>query len=174
MKNRYALYVLLLFFLLEGTLMIWLLPAEWRTKFMLAPHLVFVLILYLSLFRHRHLGLLFGLVFGLMQDIVYESPMIGAHGFSIAVIAYTAGAAAKRLKLSLTASLVTISVSLMSYDLLVFSLYRLFRVTSVSYSTAITQHVTLSLLFNLLFAVLIYVPARRWLEMKVEKKDEED
>src|SRR5690606_18078718 len=142
-------------------------------KFMLAPHLVFVLILYLSIFRHRHLGLVFGLVFGLMHDIVYESPMIGAHGFSMAVIVYSAGAAAKRLKLSLTSSLITISLSLVSYDLLVFSLYRLFRVTGISYSAAISQHVTLSLLFNLLFAIMIYVPARKWLEAKEEKRDEE-
>lgn len=174
MKNRYIAYVILLFFLFEGTLLIWMLPAEWRTKYMLAPHLVFVVILYLSIFRHRHLGLLFGLIFGLMQDIVYESPMIGAHGFSMALIAYTAGAAAKRLKLSLTSTFLLVSASLVSYDLLVFSLYRLFRVTGIPYSVAITQHVTLSLLFNLLFAVLIYVPARKWLAAKVERRSEED
>ena len=173
MKNRIVSLILIAFFLLEGTLIHWLLPSAWQTKLMLAPHLTFVVILLVSLLRNRHLGAAFGLVFGLMHDIVYATPMIGAHAFSMAMVAYIAGVAASRIKLNIAMTFFIIALCLVFYDYTVFSIYQLFRVTILSYSTMATQHLMPTLLFNLLFAVLIYVPARRWLEPRAEKREDE-
>lgn len=173
MKNRYIVLILFLLFLLEGTLFHWLIPSEWQFKLSLAPHFTLVAVLIVSMQRNRLFGLVLGLVFGLVHDIVYASPMIGPHAFSMAFAAYAAGTAAKRMKLSMAMTFFIISVCIAFYDVTIFSLYRLFRITFMTYGDMLSQHLAPSLLFNLLFAVMIYVPARRWLEMSIEKREEE-
>ena len=140
MKKRYIGLILLFFFLLEGTLFYWILPAEWQTKLMIAPQLAFVGIILIAVLRNRHLALALGLVFGLLHDIVYESPMIGAHGFSMAIVAYAAGATARWFKLNIALTFFIISLSIVFYDSLVFLLYRLFRITSMTFSDLLSQH----------------------------------
>src|SRR5690606_8350967 len=144
MKKRYIGFILLFFFLLEGTLFYWILPIEWQTKLMLVPHLTTVAVLLISILRHRHLGLMLGLAFGLLHDIVYEGPMIGAHGFSMAFVAYLAGAVARRVKLNIALTFFIISLSIVFYDFIVFSLYPLFRVTHITYGVMLTQHLTVT------------------------------
>lgn len=173
MKNRYLALVLLLFFLLEGGLFPWLLPAPRPEGFALAPRLVLVGILYMSMFRHRHVGLACGLVFGFMQDIVYESPMLGVHALSMAAAAYTAGAAGGRVKSGLMLPFAIVSFGLAFSEMIVYLLYRLFQVIDLSFSDFVARQLAPTLLFNLLLAVLLYVPARKWLEPLPVKRDEE-
>ena len=174
MKKRYIGYILLLLFLTEGTLLYWLLPTAWQTQFMLVPHVTFVAIVLTSMIRHRHLGLLLGLCFGLLHDIVYESPMIGAHGFSMAIAVYLAGAIAWRIKLNIAFTFFVISLAIVIYDVTVFSLYQLFQVTTFTYTEMLSSHLLVTLLFNLLFAIMIYVPARKWFEAKAVKREDEN
>jgi len=174
MKNRYVALILLFSFLLEGSLLVpWLIPAQWQNKLLLAPHFTLIILLLFSMLRSRHLGLVFGLAIGLMQDIVYASPMLGPHAFSMAFAAYAAGIAANRIKMNITLTFFVVSFCLLVYDFTIFSIYYLFRITPMAYGDLVTQLLTPSLLFNLLFAVLIYVPARKWLEVKMESRDVE-
>lgn len=71
MNKRKLILILLLFllFILEGTLVPWLIPTAWQTR--IAPHLVYVVILYFSVYENRHTGLILGLVFGMLHDIVF-------------------------------------------------------------------------------------------------------
>ncbi|GJM79272.1 hypothetical protein HMSSN139_17680 [Paenibacillus sp. HMSSN-139] len=71
-KRKLILYLLMfLLFILEGTLVPWLVPSAWQSR--IAPHLVYVVILYFSVYENRHSGLILGLVFGILHDIVFTA-----------------------------------------------------------------------------------------------------
>lgn len=165
--------LLLLFFLLEGALFPWLLPFPRAGGIFAAPRLVLVTVLFVSVLRNRHLGLVLGLVFGLMQDIVYDSPMLGAHGFSMAAAAYAAGAVRIRAKTGITFLFVILSYGLAFYELAVYALYRLFLVMDLAVADFLARQFAPTLLVSLLLAVLLYVPARKWLPPLPDKRDEE-
>lgn len=172
-RNWVVVSLLLLFFLLEGALLPWLLPFPRAGDFFVAPRLVLVTILFVSVLRNRHLGLLLGLVFGLMQDIVYDSPMLGAHGFSMAVAAYAAGSVRIRAKTGITFFFVVLLYGLAFYELAVYALYRLFLVMDLTLVDFLARQFAPTLLVSLLLAVLLYVPARKWLPPLPDKRDEE-
>jgi len=173
MNNKIIWLLIFIVFILEGTLIHWLIPTDWYNGLQVAPHFVLVLVLFVSMNRNRHLGLFFGLMFGLMHDIVYASPMIGPHSFSMGLAAYSAGVIAKRLKVTMISSLFMISFFIVIYDVANFSLYSMFRVIDIPFGTTFTDFIMPTLLFNLLFAVIIYVPARRWLESNHAQREEE-
>ncbi len=173
MNNKIIWLAIFIVFILEGTLVHWLIPTDWYNGLQVAPHFVLVLVLFVSTMRNRHLGLLFGLLFGLMHDIVYASPMLGPHSFSMGLAAYSAGVMAKRMKITLISSLFMISIFIVLYDVANFALYRMFRVIEVPFVSTFSNFIMPSLLFNLLFAVIIYVPARKWLEMSQVRREDE-
>ncbi len=173
MNNKIIWLTIFIVFILEGTLVHWLIPTNWYNGLQVAPHFVLVLVLFVSICRNRHLGLVFGLMFGLMHDIVYASPMLGPHSFSMGLAAYSAGVIARRMKITLSSSLFTISFFIVLYDIANISLYRMFRVIDVPFTTTFTDFMMPTLLFNLLFAVVIYVPARKWMESRQEHREDE-
>lgn len=173
MKSRYVGFILFFVFLLEGTLVYWLIPSDWQQDLSLAPRFMLVMLMIYTMNRNRHIGLAYALVFGLIHDIVYASPMIGAHSLSMAIVVYMTGFTGHRLKLNMAKSFLIIAVALLSYDMIVFSLYRLFRVTVMTYNTMFAEQLAPTLLFNLLFAIIIYVPMRKLLEKGIKVREEE-
>jgi rod shape-determining protein MreD len=164
MNNKTIGFIIFIIFILQGTLVHWMIPSNGYNELQLAPHFVLVFVLFVSIMRNRHLGLFLGLLFGLMHDIVYASPMIGAHSFSMGLVAYSAGIIANRINVTLASSLSIISFSIVLYDVANFFLYRMFRVIIVPFGPAFSDIMIPTFLFNLLFAVIIYVPARKWME----------
>lgn len=150
----------------------WFIPSGWHDRISLGSHFTLVIVLFVAIMRNRHLGLLFGLWFGLMHDIVYSSPMIGPHSLSMAIVGYLAGIIARRLKLTIAKSLFIISFSIVLYDAAVYALYRLFRVVVMPFGDMFIDYMMPALFFNLLFAILIYVPARKWLEKNSDRREE--
>lgn len=172
MRTRYLFVLLLLLFLIEGTLMYWLMPEAWRSSLRLSYHFVFVGIVLLSMFRNRYLGLVFGLLFGFMQEVVYASPMLGPHAFCMAMIAYLAGRVAGWMSLTVAKTLAVVVVSIVLYDVTIAAIYRLFQIIHLPTEVMVTGYLMPTLLFNLLFAIAVYVPARKWMTPRKEKREE--
>lgn len=173
MKSRTYFLLVFVLFLLEGTLFPWIFPDIRRSVIALTPHFTLVAVLFVGIFRNRHQALLFGLIFGFMHDIVYASPMLGAHAFCMGMIGYGVGAVAGRIKITLIKTALLLLVALASYDWAVYVLYRFFQVTFMPASDMFAMHWLPSLLFNLLFIVIVYIPARKLLERKSDKREEE-
>jgi rod shape-determining protein MreD len=173
MNNKVIGLLIFIVFILEGTWIHWLVPMDWYNGLLVAPHLVLVLVLFLSIIRNRHLGLFFGLLFGLMHDIVYASPMIGPHSFSMGLTAYAAGVIAKRMKITMVSALFITSFFIILYDVVNYAVFRMFRIIHISFATTFSEFIVPTLLFNLLFAVVVYVPARKWMEKRQEHREEE-
>lgn len=91
MRMRRSVLILLLFllFIVQGTLLPWLLPNVWQMR--IIPNLVFIVILFVTIYHHRHTALILGLSFGMLHDVVFYGRILGAHSFAMGVSAYLIG-----------------------------------------------------------------------------------
>lgn len=174
---RQALTVLILFgfFVLEGTLAEWVIPTDWQSQVYVVPHLVLIGILYISLFKNRYQGLAYGLGFGFLQDLIYYGHSIGVYSFTLGLVGYSAGLAFRRAQVGIVTSMLIVIFGNLLYETLIYGIYRLFlSVIRVDMEWSFL-HLTLpSTLFNLLLALLLYLPARKWLEKSDSNREDDD
>ncbi|AWB45723.1 rod shape-determining protein MreD [Paenibacillus sp. CAA11] len=174
MQKRRYLLILLLFglFIVEGTIIPWLIPVAWQTR--LIPHLVFVVILFASVYDNRHRGLVLGLVFGLLQDVVYYGSMIGAYSFAMGFSAYMIGLIFKSRRTPLPLMMFAVLIGSLLLESLLYGTYRLFELTHQTYDWALTNHMIPNMIVQFIFALAIYVPLRRWLENAGVRRSKEE
>lgn len=163
--QRYWIWLIcLVLFMLESTLMPWILPVEWNPFIHIAVRFVFVITLYTSLYINRHYALILGLVFGLLYDMLFYVYMIGLYTFGIGVFAYLCGLAFRKIHIHFISLQSVILLGLFVFEAYVFGIYRLFDITDQSLSEAFLHIILPSSLFNLLFSIIIYIPLRYYLE----------
>jgi len=105
MRRTWITLIIFVLFLLEGSVLPWLLPDVWLGRVYVSPHFAFVFILYVTLYLSRHLALAYGLGFGLLKDIVFFGPMIGTLSFTMGLSAYLIGLGFHRPKIRLASTL---------------------------------------------------------------------
>ncbi|SFJ10501.1 rod shape-determining protein MreD [Paenibacillus sp. UNC496MF] len=164
--------VMLLLFLTEGTLFYWLVPDDMVGR--IVPHFTLAFVLFAALYRGRHSALLLGLAFGLLQDLAFYGRILGVHSFAMGLVGYMTGLLMERKRSTLLMALSMIGLSTLVYDTVVYFVYKVFRLTDQTYEWALSQHIIPSLFLQLLFALALYVPARRWFEGSLKPKTEED
>lgn len=164
MTRKWLWIILSVLFILEGTLLQWLIPDVWRSKVYVAPHFILVIVLYIGLYVNRHTALLFGLIFGLMQDMLYSSPMLGPVSFAMGLTGYLAGLTHRRLYSNIVVSMLVIAAGNLFFEWIVYGLYRLFQTTHLDLNWAFFHQMLPSMLINLLFALVVYVPVRKLFE----------
>ncbi|WP_274649962.1 rod shape-determining protein MreD [Paenibacillus humicola] len=172
MKLQRIVGIMLLLFLAEGTVFYWLMPDSLAGR--VIPRFTLAFVLFAAMYRDRHTALLLGFFFGLLQDMAYYGRMIGVHAFGMAIAGYLTGFIFKRKKPTMMMSLSVMFLSTLFYEALLYSVYRLFRLTHETFEWALSDHILPSLLLQVLFALALYVPARRWFEGSVKKKAEEE
>ncbi|WP_040950130.1 rod shape-determining protein MreD [Gorillibacterium massiliense] len=156
--------ILMFFFLIEGTWLNWMIPVEWQSSIVVSPHLVMVLVCYIGIFLGRRTGLVFGLGFGLLHDIVYYGPMIGTFCMAMGVVGYLAGMFRFKPQGNILTSLFVVAVSEFTFEWLIYGIYRVLAVTRLTPERVFLQQILPSIFINLLFALLIYIPVRNLLE----------
>lgn len=163
---RFTRLTLLLFgiFLLEGTWLNWLIPGDWQSRVLVAPHLVLVAVFFIGLYLDRKTAALYGLCFGLLHDIVYIGPMIGVYCFATGLMGYLAGWFPLRSHGNILTSLFFMAVGSFAFEWFIYGIYRVFEITHVGVYRAFLYHMLPSVLMNLLFALIVYVPVRKLLE----------
>ncbi|WP_219837972.1 rod shape-determining protein MreD [Paenibacillus sp. R14(2021)] len=164
--------VMLLFFLTEGTVFYWLLPDSMVGR--IVPHFTLAFVLFAALYRGRHTALVLGMAFGLLQDLAFYGRIIGVHSFAMGLVGYLTGLLLERKRSTLLMALFVISVSTLVNDTVVYIIYRVFRLTNQSFQWALSQHMIPSLFLQLLFALAMYIPVRRWFEGSLKPKTEEE
>lgn len=157
--------LMLAFFIIEGALMPWLIPASLADR--LFPHFNFVLVIYAAIFSSRHYALALGLGFGLLQDILYYGHAIGIHFFFMGIIGYGVGIIFERKRLNVLVVISIIGIAYLAYDCAVYGINYVFKLVNGTFPWALLTYILPSLFFQLLFAVIIYIPARKWFEKLV-------
>jgi rod shape-determining protein MreD len=171
--NRLIL-VMLLLFIVEGTIMPWLIPAELTGR--IVPHFMFVFVIFAALYSGRHRALFFGICFGFLQDVVYFGHLMGVNAFAMGLIGYYTGVLLERRRSTLLTALSVIGLGCILYDTIVYFVNMVFRITNETYAWALMDHILPSLFLQLVFALAVYVPARRLFEshLKLNPEAEEE
>jgi rod shape-determining protein MreD len=158
--NRVILWTMALL-VIENSVVPWLVPSAWSER--LLPHLCFIMVLFVAGFGGRHKAFMFGLGFGLLQDILAYGHLIGPYGFGMGLIGYLAGLVTERKNLTIGFFVWIVLVGGILLDTIVYLIYKLFRITDLQYTFVLYWQVVPTAILQLLIALLLYVPVRRYL-----------
>jgi len=158
--NRTILLTLALL-LIQTSVLPWLVPDAWSER--LLPNLPFIMTVFVALFGGRHPAFLFGLGFGLLEDLLFYGHLMGSYGYFMALLGYLIGLVSDRRPRTIGFTLLAVGVGSAILDTLVYLAYRLFQYTSDSYGFAVYWHIVPTLLLQLVLALVLYLPVRRWM-----------
>lgn len=161
MRINWVILCAIVLLIIENSVIPWLVPPGWSER--LLPHLLFIMTLFVAGFGGRHTAFLFGLGFGLLQDLLSYGHLIGPYGFGMGLIGYLAGLAAERKSFTIGFFLWIVVVSGVMLDSIVYFIYNLFRITDLDYAFVFFWQVAPTALLQLLIALLMYIPVRRYL-----------
>ncbi len=171
--NR-VIVLMLLVFVVEGSIVPWIIPEGFGDR--IIPHFVFIFVMFAALYGNRHMALFLGAGFGLLQDIVYYGHLIGSHSYLMALIGYFAGVLFANRKPTIIMAVTVIGTACIMYDSILFMINKVFKITNLEYAGALISYILPSLFLQLVFMLICYVPLRRLFQstQKVQLEDEED
>ncbi|WP_150269358.1 rod shape-determining protein MreD [Paenibacillus tepidiphilus] len=175
MRMRRSVLVLLLFllFILQGTILPWLMPDSWQMR--IIPNLVFIVLLFVTVYHHRHTALVLGLAFGMLHDVVFYGRILGAHSFAMGLSAYLIGLVFQIPRAPLPLMMTVVLLGSLLEDSILFAIYSVFNLTQVPYNWALLDHMLPTMLFHFAMGLVLYIPVRRQLELlKKETRKEEN
>lgn len=168
--NR-AIVAALILLLVQSSVVPWLVPSVWSGR--LLVHLPFIMTIFVALLGGRHRAFLFGLGFGLLEDLLFYGHMIGAYAFGMALLGYLFGLAFERRLNTLAYVLLLTGIGSGLLDMLVYFIYKLFSLTHLGVAFVFYWQVLPTLLLHMLIALALYVPARRFLVKHIATTTEE-
>ena len=154
--------IMLAIFILEGSLLPWIIPEGFGTR--IIPHFTFVMVMYAAIYSSRYYALGLGLGFGLLQDILFYGNVIGTHFFFVGIIGYTVGIMFERKRVSILAVISIIGIACLVYDSAVYGINYVFQMNSGSYAWALLEYILPSLFLQLFFVLVVYIPTRKMFE----------
>lgn len=161
MRINWVILCAMILLVLENSIVPWLVPPEWSGR--LLPHLTFVMTLFVAGFAGRHAAFFFGLGFGLLQDLLSYGHLLGPYGLGMALIGYSAGLVAERKSFTIGFFVWVVLCGGLLLDSIVYFIYKLFRLTDLQYARVFYWQIAPTALLQVLIALLLYVPVRRYL-----------
>jgi rod shape-determining protein MreD len=161
MRMNLTILATIVLLLVQTSILPWLIPDVWHDR--LLPNLPFIMTVYVALFAGRHRAFAFGLLFGLLEDLLFYGHLLGAYGFGMGLLGYLIGLAAVRRPRILSLAMLAVGVGSIVLDSIVYWVYKLFQVTDLAYGFALYWEMVPTLLLQLILALLLYLPVRRWL-----------
>lgn len=152
---------LLLLFVIEGTWLQWMVPDVWGADWTFVPASSLIVVMLVSIYFGPHQGILYGALLGLMYDLAFGH-IIGSYVFSVAFIAYFSGQFMQQFQRHSFLILVTVTAGIVLHILIIYGLYTLFGVTWFPFRWMVFRLLLPSVLFNLLFAIILLRPIKRW------------
>ncbi|WP_440112023.1 rod shape-determining protein MreD [Paenibacillus sp. QZ-Y1] len=161
--RKQVLFLLLcVLFIAEGTILPLLIPSAWQMR--ISANLVYIVILFIAVYHHRHTALVLGIFLGLLHDVVFYGQMIGPYGFSMGLSAYMMGLIFQAPRAPLPVMVSVVILGSLLNDTVLFFLYKLFRLNHVTFDWALLEYMIPNLFIHFVFALMIYVPLRKQLE----------
>lgn len=172
MKRRWLIIAMVVLLIIEGTVMPWIIPGEWKLR--LVPHFVYIVILLYAVYANRYTALMLGLIFGLLHDMIHYGNMLGVYSFSMGLCAYVIGKIFGERKLGMGAMMIVVLISSFALDSSIYFIYTMFRVNHLPYQWMIYYQMIPSLFLQLFFALIVYVPIRKLLDGGYRSSVEEE
>jgi len=161
----------LILFILEGTVVQVIATATWGLSWMTVPRFALVCCVLISMFLGRREGLYYGLAFGFLQDVLYGQ-VIGIYTVSMMVASYFAGLIVLLFQRGFGMVFVTSALILFGHEWLLYSMFRLFSIAPYDVQWMLSRQILPSVIFNIAFALLMYVPMMRMCDsIQARKRD---
>jgi rod shape-determining protein MreD len=137
-------------------------PESFGFDTVLIPRFVMMIIICISIYLSRVQAVFYGLVFGFLHDIIYTD-LIGVYLFSMAFTVYIIGMVKRFFYPNLLTSLFLALLGAGILDTMVYGLYAIINVVSLSFENFAYERLFPSLLLNGVIFVLMYYPLRKLL-----------
>ncbi len=157
MKKILLPFLIYLAFISESSLVQAFLPHENSMDWQLIPRFTMVMILFVAIYLNTTYGLLYGLAFGLLTDLLYTD-IIGVYLFSMAATAYVTSVFSRYLFGNLIVTLLLSVVGVSILEFFVYGLNSLIGISNQMIDVFLYKRLLPTLILNGLFAILIYYP----------------
>ncbi|TGB04171.1 rod shape-determining protein MreD [Halobacillus salinus] len=169
--KRYVIALFCLFLLvMQGMAMGWLPSSLVYSNVLITPHWVLVFIFLMAIFYDRdntYVAVWFGLVFGLLTDVVYTG-VLGVYMVSYALVAYIIHGMNRWLHSTFFGASVLTIVGVALADTSLYIIYSFVQVTDMTWANYAVLRLLPTLAANMIFFIILYplVRARlaRWSE----------
>lgn len=143
-------------FIMDGTVLQWLVPQAWGSNIVFISRLMVSGIIMLSLFQGRRSGLAYGFCFGLLYDMVYGQA-IGVFAFTTACIGYISGLISRQFISGPIIALLATGISQSIHLIMSYGWLRLFDITLIGWLESLVYHIIPSVIFNTVIAFPVYL-----------------
>ncbi|WP_017755955.1 rod shape-determining protein MreD [Calidifontibacillus oryziterrae] len=168
MWRKFLLPFLLFLAFISESIFVEFVPIEaFNIERIFVPRFVMIMLMLLSFFYERNLTVLYGVIFGLMFDIVYTD-IIGVYMFSFAIVVYVISYSMKVLHRNILVILLVSLVGLCFFESLVYGLYKLINIANLEWTAFVNNRLFPTLVLNGFFLIIIYYPMRKLL-IKLEQ-----
>ncbi|WP_062047926.1 rod shape-determining protein MreD [Bacillus sp. JCM 19034] len=157
MSRTYIPIVVFLFFVIEGTLVQLFVPHHHEWSYVFVPRFMIVFIILIGIHIARSVSLVYGLIIGLMYDVVYTQ-LLGVYTFGFALIGYFFVFPYKQVQDRFLLQLAIIVIAISFFEYYQFGLYMLIGLNDTLHNVFLQERLLTSVVFNLTFAILCYYP----------------
>ncbi|PYZ93624.1 rod shape-determining protein MreD [Salipaludibacillus keqinensis] len=169
---RYSMFIaLFILFILEGTVYQVFAPDFHGSAYQLIPRWMFMLILVAGIHRGRGNGLLYGITFGVLYDIIY-SQVLGVYTFGMGLIAYVFSNSIPFFKDNLAVLILTVVVGVGLLEYYIYGMMTLLGKTSLAHETFLSTRFIPTLIMNFLVITVFAFPLRLWFQYLERRMDE--
>lgn len=159
--SRLLLPVLTFFlFVFEGTVMQLFVPEMFGEHYIVVPRFALVIILFIACFQKRSTALWYGMIFGLLMDVVYTD-YLGVYLFVFGFTAYVIAsiAAVSRKNVWTVVCLIVLGLTMQAFQ--IFGLYTIIGIAQMSAETFIQRMLWPTLVLNVIVSLLLYYPLQK-------------
>ncbi|OEF98044.1 rod shape-determining protein MreD [Vulcanibacillus modesticaldus] len=163
MQRRWMSATLFLLFLLESTVFQLLLFGRYGSDYSIFPRFMLIFIIYISIYKDKKFALIAGLIFGLLHDIVLGR-VIGVYMIGMAGIAYFSGWLTQHFHPTFLLYFLAELIGNLAFELYLYGMLRLYQLINIPFNWMASNILIPTVIFNLFFALVFYLPLRKLIE----------
>ncbi|MBU9711026.1 rod shape-determining protein MreD [Evansella tamaricis] len=170
---RYSLFIaLFVLFIAEGTVYQIFAPDFRGFDYLLLPRWVFVVIIFAGIYRGRAMATLYGIVFGVMYDVIFSS-VLGVYTFAMGLIAYLLSITHPFLQRNLLVGIFTCFTAVVVLEYFVYGIMLLLGFTTIPHEEFFYIRFLPTVAMNVGFIAVIAYPLRKWFYYLRQKQEEQ-
>lgn len=158
MKRLIIPLFLFLFLVLEGVALELLPVSLVKGELIIVPHWVFVFLLFVAIFydkENTYFSILYGLIFGLLIDIVYTE-ILGVYMFTYALVIYIVHGLTKMLQANIFVTLLLGTVGLVLAEVIINAIFSVIGISEMVWKDYFLYRMVPTVFANILFLLVLY------------------
>lgn len=170
--RRFSIFIILfLLFILEGTVFQILAPDQYGVFYTFVPRWLFMVIIFVGIYRGRISGIFYGVMFGFMYDVIFGS-VLGLYAFGMGFIAYLLSISIPFFQKNLPITVLTSIVAAIALEYYIYGMMLLLNLAHTAHEIFLHDLFIPSMIMNFAVIVVFAYPLKRWLSYLNRKQSE--